>query len=184
VYPRQMRPTSVPPVASFRGGIPDSLVARTLLAAARQRPGLDEMNCQFVLEWMQIGAMAQDVLRDSLARFGLTEAKFSILVALFTLDPDPVMEADLANHAGVTRPSVTNALHELQEQGLVGRTRNTVDRRVINVHITKKGHATIDAAIQHYLETAEHLARFVDRDVQAAATTLCDRLILSAKIAR
>ncbi len=142
------------------------------------------MNCQFVLEWMQIGALAQEVLRDSLARFDLTETKFSILVTLFALDPDTAMEADLANHAGVTRPSVTNALHELQDQGLVVRTRNSVDRRVINVHITKKGHATIDAAIQHYLETAEHLARFVDRDVQAVATTLCDRLMLGAKIAK
>jgi hypothetical protein len=31
----------------------DSLVVRTLLATARQRPGLDEARCRFVFEWLR-----------------------------------------------------------------------------------------------------------------------------------
>src|SRR5882672_121246 len=109
------------PSASLSRRSPDSLVMRTLIAAARQRAGLDETSCRFVLEWLQSVAAMRAVLRRSLASHGLTELKFSILVTLFTLDPNPTMEADLANHARVTRPSITSALNELQKQRLVAR---------------------------------------------------------------
>jgi DNA-binding MarR family transcriptional regulator len=150
------------------------------MTTARQRFGLDEAHCLFVLELLQTGVLTRDALRKSLVPFGLTEVKFSILVTLFTLDPDPAMEADLANHAGVTRPSTTYALNDLQEQGLVVRVRSTVDHRVVNVHLTKKGHTMIDAALRHYLQAAEQLARFVDKDAQAAAAVACARLRLGA----
>jgi DNA-binding MarR family transcriptional regulator len=155
---------------------PYSLVVRTLLGFARQRSGLDETSCQFVLEWLQTGVAIRKVLQRSLESHGLTELKFSILAALLTLDQNSTMETDLANLACVTRPSVTNALDELQEQRLVARVRDTTDRRIINVHLTKKGHIVIGAALQHYLQTAEHLARFVGKDVQAAASNVSARL--------
>ena len=149
---------------------------RTLIAVARQRSGLDETSCRFVLEWLQSVAAMRAVLRRSLASHGLTELKFSTLVTLFTLDPNPTMEADLATHARVTRPSVTSALNELQKQRLVARERSTIDRRITHVRLTRKGHTVIDAALQHYLQTAGQLARFVDKDVQTAASVVCARL--------
>jgi DNA-binding MarR family transcriptional regulator len=135
----------------------DSLVMRTLLSAARQYPGLDEINCRLVFEQVQIGAALRAGLRKSLVSHGLSESKFSILVTLLSLVPSPAMEADLANHAGVTRSSVTGALDELQEQQLVNRIRSRIDRRIINVHLTKKGRTTIDVALRHYLQTAGRL---------------------------
>jgi DNA-binding MarR family transcriptional regulator len=163
-----------PPAASSRA--PDSLVIRTLLTIARQRSGLDETGCQLVLEWLQTGVAIRGVLRKSLALHGLTELKFSILVALFSLDPIPAMEADLANHARAARPSVTRALEELEQQRLVARAPSTIDHRVINVKLTRKGQTAIDAALHHYLLTAGNMARLVEEDVQAAACVVCTRL--------
>jgi DNA-binding MarR family transcriptional regulator len=171
-----MKSNAAAPATSFGPRSSDSLVMRTLITAARQRCGLDETSCRFVLEWLQSVAAMREVLRRSLASHGLTELKFSILVTLFTLEPNPTMEADLANHARVTRPSVTSALNELQEKRLVTRECNPIDRRIINVHLTRKGFTVIDAALQHYLQTAGRLARFVDKDVQAAASIVCARL--------
>jgi DNA-binding MarR family transcriptional regulator len=155
---------------------PESLVVRTLLTIASQRSSLDETGCKLVLEWLQAGAEIRAVMRKSLASHGLTELKFSILVTLFTLDPNPAMEADLANHARVARPSVTKALNELEAQRLVARARSTIDHRVTNVSLTKKGQTAIDTALHHYLETAGHLARLVEKDGQVAASVICARL--------
>jgi len=171
-----MNSAAAAPSASSGHRSPDLLVVRTLLAVARQRTGLDETSCQFVLDWLQTGVAIRKVLQKSLESHGLTELKFSILVTLFTLDPNPTMEAALANHACVTPPSITSALDELQEQRLESRVRDTTDRRIINVHLTTRGHAVIATALQHYLQTAEHLARFVGKDVQAAASNVSARL--------
>jgi DNA-binding MarR family transcriptional regulator len=149
---------------------------RTLLATARHRSGLDETSCWLVLEWLETGLAVRETLRKTLASHRLSELKFSVLVTLFTLDPSPPTEADLANHARVTRPSVSRALDELQEQRLVTRVPGKIDHRFVNVRLTKKGHAAIDEAIQQYLKTAGHLARFLEKDVQTAASVVCARL--------
>ncbi len=175
-YTGRMNTAATARSASSDNHNPDSLIMRTLLAAARHRTGLDETSCWLVLEWLQTGLAVQDVLRQTLASHHLTELKFSILVTLFTLDPSPTTEADLANHARVTRPSVSRALDELQARRLVARVPDDIDHRYVNVHLTKKGHATIDEAIQQYLKAAGRLARFLEKDVQTAATIVCARL--------
>jgi len=173
------RSTSAPPTAKVPP-VSDSLVVRTLLAAARQRPDLDEGRCRLVLDWLRTAAAVRTALQESLARHRLTELKFSILVVLFTLEPESSTAADLAVHAGVTRAAITGALDGLQEQSLVTRQRDTADRRSLNVHLTDAGHQVIEAALQRYLRTAGNIARFVKSTEQAAASTVCARLSFGA----
>jgi DNA-binding MarR family transcriptional regulator len=172
-------PTGAPP-APPASVPPDSLVARTLLATARQRPGLDEARCRLVLEWLRTGAAVRGVLRQSLAPCGLTELKFAALVVLFTLDPEPSTPADLAIHAGVSRAAITEALDGLQAHRLVERARDPVDRRTVNVRLTEAGRETVNSALQRFLQTAGHVARFVETTERATAATVCAHLRIGA----
>jgi len=137
------------------------MVVRTLLAAARQRPGLDDRRCLLVLDLIQTGIAVRTALRRSLAEEGLSELKFALLVVLFAIDPEPATPADLADRIGVSRAAITEALDGLEKIALIGRTRDTADRRVIDVRLTPKGQGLADAALQRFLRTAGRVARFI-----------------------
>jgi DNA-binding MarR family transcriptional regulator len=159
-------------------------VVRTLLATARQRPGLDEARCRFVFEWLRTGAAVRAALRESLAHCGFSELKFAVMVVLFTLDPEPTTPADLASHAGVSRAAITDALDGLQARRLVARARDISDRRAVNVRLTRAGREAVDFALQRFLQTAGHVARLVAGSEQAVASVLCARLRIGAGGAR
>jgi DNA-binding MarR family transcriptional regulator len=161
---------------------PDSLVVRTLLATARQRPGLNEARCRLVLEWLRTGATVRAALRETLASCGLTGLRFAVLIVLFTLDPEPTTPADLASHAGVSRAAITGALDDLHAHHLVERERDAVDRRTINIRLTDAGRKAVDSALQRLLQTAGHVARFVEKAERAVTAVVCERLKIGAGV--
>jgi DNA-binding MarR family transcriptional regulator len=67
----------------------------------------------------------------------------------------------LAEHAAVSRASVTDALDKLEARALVTRTRDAADRRVMYVRITATGQDIIDLAVNDYLHAAADAARLV-----------------------
>lgn len=148
------------------------LLGRTLLAVARQRPGLDEARCRLVLDYLETAAAVHTGLRRALSRQNLTELRFFVLVAMFALDPEPSTAADLAGYSGVTRSSITDALDGLQTSGLVQRERDTTDRRIIYIRLTERGRAMADQSVSLFLRTAGSMARHIDAATQAVAERL------------
>lgn len=97
-------------------------------------------------------------IRRALARHQLSDLQFAILVLLFEVGPEPIPMAILADHAGVSRTAVTDALDALEASGFATRARDRRDRRVIQVRITAAGREKTDQAINDYLGAAEHAA--------------------------
>jgi len=158
----------------------ETLPLRTLLTVARQRDGLDEARCRVVLEFLDAAGSVDGVLQRTLSELGLTEHKFSILVALFALDPAAATPADLSVHTGVTRSAMTALLDALETRGLVVRRRDTRDRRVVYVELTEAGRVAANAALMDYLQTADKLAQSVPPADQAALRQSCALLRESA----
>ena len=61
-------------------------------------------------------------------------------------DTDPVMVGELADYLGVTPSTMSLNLKRLEAAGLVTRSRDPADRRVMNVLLTAEGSALRDAA--------------------------------------
>ncbi|MEV4310997.1 MarR family transcriptional regulator [Actinocrispum sp. NPDC049592] len=68
---------------------------------------------------------------------GLSLTAAGVLAALERGGPRRLTE--LAAAEGVTQPAMTQLISRLQESGLVERKPDAVDRRVVTVHITRKG---------------------------------------------
>ncbi len=158
----------------------ETLALRTLLTVARQRDGLDETRCRVVLEFLDAALSVDGVLQRKLTELGLTEHKFSILVALFALDPAAATPADLSVHTGVTRSAMTALLDALEARGLAARRRDTRDRRVVYVGLTDAGRVAANAALMDYLRTADALAQQVSPADQAVLRQGCASLHESA----
>lgn len=89
-------------------------------------------------------------LRES----GLTMVQFTILRNLAAMEITPI--TGLARALDMERTSVTRLLTPLQEGGLIGFSAEE-DRRVRNVHITKKGLAALKRSEPAWREAQEAL---------------------------
>ncbi len=70
--------------------------------------------------------------------FDMSLPRFDVLTALVTF-PDGLSMTELATKLGVSKGNVTGVVRGLREQGLVDRTRQRSDRRVLRVVITRRG---------------------------------------------
>jgi len=148
-----------------------SFAVRVLIAIAERRKGIDAARCRLALLHLETATPLRRSLRGALARHHLTDLKFAILVILFSTEPEPISASVLAEHAEVSRASITDALDQLEALELLTRVRDNLDRRVIYVQITLAGQELIDAAINDYLRAAENAAREVRPGTQRALLT-------------
>ncbi len=129
----------------------ESQSARTLLALAGGRNGVDAARCSLAFAHLGAAERLRRCLRSALARHRLSDLQFAILVLLFAAEPESVPMAVLARHAGVSRSAVTDAFDGLDASGFASRARDHDDRRIIYGKITAAGRKRVDKAIDDYL---------------------------------
>lgn len=153
--------------------IRDSLVFRTLLAIARQRPDYDETRCHALLGLLATADALHAKLRLRLHEFSLTELQFATLVVLLALDPEPVLPTTLASHTHASRAAMTDILDNLFGRELIGRQRSTEDRRNYLISLTESGRALADRAETAVLETCVELAQPLTEPAPSTLLALC-----------
>ena len=113
--PRRSRDDSADPPASFVSAIEDfSSAVRRSRARAAREAGAGE----------------------------LTASQYQLLSALAEGADQPVGE--LADAACIAAPTATRMLDGLERAGIVERRHSTVDRRVVTVRLTPKGHRLVE----------------------------------------
>lgn len=77
--------------------------------------------------------------------------------------------SDVAREEGIRMPTASNALHQLEERGMIERLRDISDRRGVRVQLTNKGKAELARVGE---ERTQHLARMLqtldDEDLEIA----------------
>ena len=108
---------------------------------------------------------------------GLSRAEVGVLSAV---SAQPMRVTELAANQALAQPTVTQLVGRLAERGLVERTRDPGDGRVVLVAPTPAGGAALEALRREYRATLrELLAGHSDEDVLAlaAATELIQDII-------
>ena len=75
--------------------------------------------------------------------FGVTAAQFELLLVVERLAASGAGCSELGRHLAAPGPDVTRMLDRLDSAGLVARSRDVHDRRVVHAVITEKGRALI-----------------------------------------
>jgi DNA-binding MarR family transcriptional regulator len=90
---------------------------------------------------------------------------------LKTLGGGPRRITELAELEGLAQPTITILINQLEKQGLVRRTRQTGDGRVVLVNVTKSGNAALEEYRARLLAVlGAYLAEISDEQVEALAT--------------
>ena len=117
-----------------------------LLEAARSFPDLDPSACEAFLHLLRAGDEAYRQSEDFFNGHSISPGRFTVLMLLsenLGAGSLPQTPAELAEKAGVTRATITGLVDTLERDGLVTREHDSDDRRMMRVHMTPKGHATL-----------------------------------------
>lgn len=101
---------------------------------------------------------------------GLTLRQFRVLQQL---GGGPQRARDLANSTGVTAPTMSAALANLESLGLIERTRDPEDGRAALVAITPTGSAALEYTSDVLMGALQKAAAGIDEEDAAAAARIC-----------
>lgn len=120
----------------------------------------------------RLNSVRADLLRESLAPFGISARGLGLLMALDEL-PQPVSQQEISAALVLDQASVAIVADQLQEKGLISRHRDPRNRRRYAVELTPEGRRVFDTA---WRESAEVEARMTDGLNDEEAATLRDLL--------
>ncbi len=134
-------------------------------AAASQVPGVDPSICEVFLNILHTGDVAARAEAGFLAGHGLNQARLIILMLLDGSENGSMRSSELADHAAVSRATITGLLDTLEKSGLVARATDPHDRRSFRVKITAKGEKLLKKVRPRLFQwTAESMAALTARE--------------------
>lgn len=84
---------------------------------------------------------------------GLTQGEYCVLIYLDSKSEDATA-VEIADQVSLTRPRITQIVSDLENRGLVVRTKDTEDRRKVNIRITDEGRKLVqeqrEAALENF----------------------------------
>jgi len=100
---------------------------------------------EFARLWMKMTKEWKMHLEDALAP-GLTEGQLNVLELL--LAHQPMKPSDLLQYLSTTPAAITTLLDRMERGGLIARTRDETDRRIVWVTVTERGQSEAQRGIE------------------------------------
>lgn len=73
---------------------------------------------------------------------------FDVLFALQTHRANPLTMSRLAEELGISKQQLTKLINPLEQRGLVRRTHDSANRRLVYISITREGESTVEALLE------------------------------------
>jgi DNA-binding MarR family transcriptional regulator len=106
------------------------------------------------LSVVRTAGLLSDAMDQVLRPAGITGAQYNVLRILRGAEPAGLCRNEVRDRMLTRMPDMTRLLDRMEAAGLVRRTRNAEDRRMVGTHITEKGMALLDSLDSAV--TAEH----------------------------
>lgn len=127
-----------------------------LIEAAQTFPDLDPSACEAFLYLLRAGNESVHDCEAYFARHGLSQGRFTVLMLLLDKSKNEPLSArtpaELADLANVTRATMTGLIDTLERDCLVTREPDLVDRRMMAVKLTAKGHSLLRRFLPGYFK--------------------------------
>lgn len=97
----------------------------------------------------KITALWQRKLAEVLGEFGITQTQYAILASLkwFEEKNEPTTQTHLAEHTKIDKMTISKAIRNLEQDGIIVREQSSFDSRATNVYFTVHGKKIIHKAI-------------------------------------
>ena len=116
----------------------------TLKEDLRQRKAFTSLQQEAFLNVLRTSSRLTDSLEDLLRPYGLSSTQFNVLRILRGSEPDGLCRNELRDRMLTRMPDMTRLLDRMEDAGLVTRSREQEDRRMVLTRITGAGQALLD----------------------------------------
>ncbi len=136
--------------------LPDALI----LGKFADRYGAVDVDAvlQF-LSILRIGTDLSEALDGFLARRGLLQGRWWVLILLMREDDLTSTPSELAEKSGVSRATMTRLIDGLARDGLVKRLDDRNDRRKYSIRLTAAGQAKLDEVMPEYYPRVKRMMK-------------------------
>jgi DNA-binding MarR family transcriptional regulator len=143
----------------------------------RERPDLDVEGMAVIGRISRLEQMVAPLLAWVFSRHGLEAWEFDVLATLRRHGhPYRLTAGGLMGAMMITSGAVTNRIDRLEQRGLIARSRDLSDGRVVHVSLTESGLARIDAAVADHAANELSLIEVLDPDERATLIGLLRKL--------
>ncbi|WP_127128545.1 MarR family winged helix-turn-helix transcriptional regulator [Georgenia sp. SYP-B2076] len=144
--------------AGEKPGRPEDEVDRIVAAWQRERPDLHPMPLHIFSRVSRLARHLDLARRDAFAEHGVETWEFDVLSALRRAgEPYELTPGRLIAETLVSSGTMTNRIDRMVAHGLVVRSGDAADRRVVKVRLTAEGKARVDAAMSALLSSERDL---------------------------
>lgn len=116
-----------------------------LLDEIRQRKPFASLAQEAHLNLARTQAMLDEGLERVLKPFGISGTQYNVLRILRGAAPDGLCRNEVRDRLLTRMPDVTRLLDRMEEAGLVTRTRDSADRRLVTTRLTARGRKLVDS---------------------------------------
>ncbi|MBZ9851779.1 MarR family transcriptional regulator [Mesorhizobium sp. CA14] len=134
-------------------------------AWSRERPDVDNWPVGVVGRTQRLARVLEDELQSFFRQYGLDTSEVDVLFTLrrsgapYGLTPTQLVKALM-----VTSGAITKRINRLETRKLVERFPDTLDRRIVQVRLTKQGLATVELIFAPHIANEVRLLEGLDRD--------------------
>jgi DNA-binding MarR family transcriptional regulator len=148
----------------------------TLRDELQQTKPFKSLQEEALLNIVRTSAMVTDEMEELLRERGITNTQYNVLRILRGAEPVGLCRNELRDRMLTRMPDVTRLLDRMEEAGLVARSRDHEDRRLVSTRITDAGRKLVDE-LDAPLEAfhVQRLAHVTDEQLK----TLVDLLTLT-----
>ena len=97
------------------------------------------------LNLIRTANLLTDSFEQMLKPYGITGTQYNVLRILRGAEPGGLCRHEVSSRLLNRMPDATRLLDRMEDAGLVTRSRNTEDRRLVTTHLTKKGRQLVDS---------------------------------------
>src|SRR5450432_1647347 len=151
-----------------------------LLEASQQFPELDPSACEVFLHLLRSGDEAFRVCDANLAKHQISQGRFTVLMLLLDKGTGCIQihtPAELADHAGVTRATMTGLIDTLERDGLVTRTPDSTDRRMMAVTLTPHGKSRLEDILPAHFKRMSTLISVLSETERKTMVSLLGKIL-------
>ncbi len=128
----------------------------------------------------QVGDCVRVTLEKRLTAEGISHGRFMLLVILDREPDQPLPASELAEHAGVTKQTITSLLDGLEKDGFVNRMPHPQDRRSVMIQLTAAGSQLLERVMPGMYRKQVEMLKDLSREEQRQLTRLLRKVQLCA----
>jgi DNA-binding MarR family transcriptional regulator len=117
---------------------------RTLRDELKQRKPFTSLREEAMLNVVRTSSALTDAMDDLVRPHGISSTQYNVLRILRGAEPAGLCRNELRDRMLTRMPDVTRLLDRMEEAGLVARSRDNSDRRMVSTRITVNGNRLLD----------------------------------------